>query len=92
MNKQNILKYIMGITEYNKEEKELIDSIEQSKIEMDCARSVFENVSDPKLVEVAILAEEAAKKRYEFLLLIAKERGIKVTKEYILDKNLGLVQ
>lgn len=66
----------MGKIDYSKEDKQIIDSIEQAKAEMEVASCMFENVSDPKLIEVAIYSEEAAKKRYEYLLGIAKEREL----------------
>lgn len=92
MNKNNIIEYLRNIKGCPKEENEIMKAIEDTKIELDCARSIFDNVSDPKLIEMAIFAEEVAKKRYEYLLAIAKERGIKVSDGYMLDKCLKLVQ
>lgn len=76
MNKNLIVEFLMGKIDYSKEDKQIIDSIEQAKAEMEVASCMFENVSDPKLIEVAIYSEEAAKKRYEYLLGIAKEREL----------------
>ncbi|EPS47130.1 YaaL family protein [Clostridium botulinum] len=39
---------------------------------------MFENASDPKLIDYAIYMEEALKAKYIYLLKEAKEEGIKV--------------
>lgn len=92
MNKKNIVEYLMNVKGCYKEEDQIMKAIEDTKIELDCARSIFDNVSDPKLIEMAIYAEEVAKKRYEYLLTIAKKKNIKVSNEYVLDKCLRVVQ
>lgn len=66
----------MGKIDYSKENQEIIDSIEEAKAEMEVARCMFENVSDSKLIEVAIYTQQAAKTRYEYLLGLAKKRQI----------------
>jgi len=76
MNKNLIVEFLMGKIDYSKEEQEIIDSIEEAKEEMKVASCMFDNVSDPKLIEVAIYTQEAAKKRYEYLLSLAKKREI----------------
>lgn len=92
MNRKNIIQYIMGVNKINTEEFEIIEAIEETKIELESARSIFDNVRDPKLIEVAIYAEEVAKKRYEYLLSLAKERNIRVSNEYILDKCIRMAE
>ncbi len=89
MNKKRIIEYLISRTKDIDVNKELIDQLEDTKSEIDAARSMFDNVSDSKLIEVAIYAEEMAKKRYDYLLLIAKSRWIKVTDDYVLQKNIS---
>lgn len=76
MNKNFILEFLMGKIDYSKEDQEIIDGIEEAKLEMKVASCMFEDVSDPKLIEVAIYSQEVAKKRYEYLLNLAKQREI----------------
>ena len=76
MNKNLIIEFLMGKIDYSKEDQDIIDSIEAAKEEMEVASCMFENVNDPKLIEVAIYTQEAAKKRYEYLLSLAKKREI----------------
>lgn len=77
MNKGIISDVVMSKIDYkSKEDKELIQCIEETKLEMDVARAMFDFVSDPKLIEVAIFSEEVAKRRYDYLITIAKQRGI----------------
>ena len=42
--------------------------------EMQIAQCMFNYVSDPKLIEAAIYREDAAKKKFEYLLSLAKEK------------------
>lgn len=77
MNKGIISEVVMAKIDYkSKEDNELIQCIEETKVEMDVARAMFDFVSDPKLIEVAIFSEEVAKRRYDYLITIAKQRGI----------------
>ncbi|MEG0857585.1 MAG: DUF2508 family protein [Terrisporobacter sp.] len=76
MNKNFILELLMRKIDYSKEDQEIIESIEEAKLEMKVASCMFENVSDPKLIEVAIYSQEVAKRRYEYLLSLAKKREI----------------
>ena len=90
MNKKNIVEYITGVKE--NEGAYIIDEIEEAKAEIDSARSIFDNVQDPQLIELAIYAEEVALKRYAYLLSIAKQRDIRVSNEYILDRCVRMAE
>lgn len=90
MNKKNIIQYITGIKE--NEGLDIVDAIEDAKAELEAARSTFDNVQDSKLIELAIYAEEVALKRYEYLLSLAKERDIRVSNEYILDRCIRMAE
>lgn len=80
MNKGIILDYISKKNKKevieDKEIQDLINDIKQTKLEIDAAREMFNFVSDPKLIEAAIYKEEAAIKRYEYLISLAKSRKI----------------
>jgi hypothetical protein len=51
----------------------LRDSVEQAKREWLCARSFFDQVTDPDLVDFAIFQVKAAEKRYMYLLSQARD-------------------
>lgn len=75
MNKGKILNFILK--KYENEstfDDELLRCIREAIEEMEIAQCMFNYVSDPKLVEAAIYREEAAKKKFEYLLSIAKEK------------------
>lgn len=82
MNKNIILELLIRNTDKNKrdyseEDIALLNSIKETISEMKVARALFESVSDPKLVELAIYAEDVAKTRYDYLLSVAKRRELK---------------
>ncbi|SFB46974.1 YaaL family protein [Clostridium frigidicarnis] len=56
--------------------EELLISIEEVVKELEAIRNYFDNVSDAKLIEVAVYTEAAIKSKYDFLLKEAKKRGI----------------
>lgn len=97
MNKNKIIEYVIGKMAQDKKdegflEKELLRQVEYTLIEIETARSMFNSVDDPKLIEVAIYSEEIAKQRFDYLLSIARERGISVSNEYIVGKFLEIVE
>jgi hypothetical protein len=92
MNKKNIVEYVRGMISNNKTDDELIIEIEYALIEIETARNIFNNVEDPRLIEVAIYLETVAMKRFDHLLSVAREKGISVSNEYIVDKFLELAE
>lgn len=88
----NIRKYIANRTKKNDEDKELLQAISDSVKELQVARSLFDNVQDSGLIDVAIYSEAVAKRRYEYLLSLAKQKGLKVSNQYILDQCLKIVE
>ncbi|MBX7419904.1 YaaL family protein [Clostridium chauvoei] len=78
MNKGIIADLLMQRVDYSKEDQEIIDNIEDARMEMEVARAMFDFVSDPKLIEVAIHAEDVAKMRYDYLISLAKKREIRI--------------
>ena len=97
MNKYKIIEYVIGKMSQDKKNKdllgeELLREVEYTIIEIETARSMFNSVEDPKLIEVAIYSEAIAKQRFDYLLSIARERGISVSNEYIVNKFLEIVE
>jgi len=97
MNKNKIIEYVIGKIGQDKKdkdllEKELLRQVEYTLIEIETARRMFNSVEDSKLIEVAIYSEEIAKQRFDYLLSIARERGICVSNEYIVGKFLEVVE
>lgn len=77
MNKKAILDFILlKYEDDDKISKEIIEDIKKTVMEIEIAQAMFNSVSDPKLVEVAIYREEAAKRKFEYLISIAKEKRI----------------
>lgn len=56
----------------------IIKSVEDTRSEIEILRNNFNFISDPKLVESLIYKERDAMARYEYLLELAKNKGIKV--------------
>ena len=92
MERFNIRKYISSRTNKYNEDTELLQAIEDAVKELEAARSLFDNVQDTNLIEVAIYSEAVARKRYEYLLILAKKRGLRVSNEYVLDQCMKLTQ
>lgn len=90
MNKNKIIKYLFNNKRQRDINKEILKQLEKTKFEIDAAISMFNSVNDFKLIEVAIYAEKMAKNRYDYLLTMAKARGIKVSDNYILTKNISI--
>ena len=75
MNIKNVLSLIL--VKYNNDDRiseKILEEIHESIREMEAAESMFNSVNDPKLIEAAIYREEAAKKKFDYLLSIAKEQ------------------
>ncbi|MDI3534064.1 MAG: hypothetical protein PWQ82_429 [Thermosediminibacterales bacterium] len=58
-------------------EPDFFEAVEQARKEWFTAKSYFDNVTDPDLVDYAIYLNEAARKKYMYLLKKAKENNIK---------------
>lgn len=82
MDKKAILDLLMQNAEKNKmkhseDDLELLSAIKETITEMEVARSLFNSVSDPQLIELAIHAEDVAKTRYDYLITMAKRRDLR---------------
>jgi hypothetical protein len=92
MNKKNIIKHLMNKNYNPNVYLKLMEDMENAKMEISVARSMFNNVNDDKLIEVAIYSENVARKRYDYLLSIAREIGISVGYEYIVEKSVQIAE
>ncbi|NLW18079.1 MAG: DUF2508 family protein [Firmicutes bacterium] len=73
--KEFMEKAFLGKSEENEEEQpdfDMVALVEQAKQDWLHAANYFNNVSDPELVDHAILLREAAERRYMYLLKQAK--------------------
>lgn len=87
MNIKNILSFILvKYSNDNKVSDNIIKEIQETIIEIEVAESMFNSVDDPKLIEAAIYREEAAKKKFDYLLSIAKEQNSR-KRIYTEEKN-----
>ena len=92
MNKKNIVEHLMDKTDGTNVYAKLMEDMEIAKMEINVARSMFNNVNDDKLIEVAIYSENVARKRYDYLLAIAREIGISVGYDYIIEKSIKIAE
>lgn len=73
--------------DYMFDREKLLKDMQIAKMEIDMARNMFNNVEDTALIDIAIYSEDLAKRRYGYLLSIAKKNGIRVSKRYIIENN-----
>lgn len=92
MDKKKIFEYILDKADNLDVNQQLIEDMEIAKMEIDVARSMFNNVNDSALIEVAIYSEDVARKRYDYLLSIARQKGISVSDDYIFQKNVDIAE
>lgn len=55
---------------------ELVDLVERARLDWMAAKSYFDNVSDPDLIDHAIHSVDAAEKKYVYLLRQARELNV----------------
>lgn len=75
MNIKNVLSLML--VKYSNDDSisdKVLKEIQEAIKEMQVAESMFNSVDDPNLIEAAIYREEAAKKKFDYLLSIAKEQ------------------
>ena len=92
MDEKNIVEHLMEKTNNPNVYVKLIEDMEIAKMEINIARSMFNNVNDDKLIEVAIYSENVARRRYDYLLSIAREIGITVGYDYIIEKSVKIAE
>jgi arginine repressor len=86
MNRKRIIEIILSQNKYNEEQKEIIERLEESMIEWETAKSCFQQVNDPKLIDFAIYKEDEAKSKYVYFLSQAKSKGITLDASYMIEE------
>lgn len=62
---------------YKEEDIDLFNLIYETIIEMEVANSMFNSVSEPQLIDLAIHTEDVARSRFNYLIALAKKRELK---------------
>lgn len=86
MNRNKVVEIILSKNIYTPEQREIIKGIQDSITEIEVARSCFDNVSDKNLIDISIHKEDEAKARYIYFLNQAKEKGITVNADCMLEE------
>lgn len=82
MSIKNILNFIL--VHYKDDDtidNKILNEMHEAIIELEVAEAMFNSVNDPKLIEAAIYREEAAKKKVDYILSVAKEQYSNIRKE-----------
>lgn len=71
---------------FSVENEKIIKEIKRAQNDIKNAENFFQNVTDIELIDVAIYELEAKKSKYQYLIKIAKEKGIKRSvKDYLIE-------
>lgn len=74
------IKKLLKRTEYEdrvpNDHSKLLAEIEKVKNQLECANTMFNYTTDPKLIESAIHEINSCQLRYDFLVREAKEKGL----------------
>jgi hypothetical protein len=78
---ENVLQQGLGLLpdqpDNTTQKPDMLTLIEEARREWLNAQRYFDSVSDPDLVDHAILLRQAAEKRYMYLLRLAREEGVR---------------
>ena len=88
---KNYLFSIFGGIKNTEEEQtdksnDLVESVQAAQQEWRNALTFFENVSEPELVDYAIFNLETARRKYMYLLKLARKEGLK-NKHFLVENN-----
>lgn len=78
MDRKKVIEMICDYNKYDEEQRQIINHLEEARVEWENARICFQFVSDPKLIDLVIYKEDEAKAKYVYFLSLAKEKGIKL--------------
>ncbi len=76
------------VAEEREKEEELKIAIEKTRRELLSSRSFFDNVLDPDMIDHAIYALQATEKKYTYLLKDARGKGLQLSINETLRKNI----
>ena len=70
----------------NIENEQILKDIKIAQNEVKVAENFFQNVTDLELIDVAIYELEAKKSKYQYLIRMAKDKGVRrPIKEYLIE-------
>ncbi|NLN18913.1 MAG: YaaL family protein [Firmicutes bacterium] len=69
-------------------ELDLQEAVERARIDWLQARSYFDNVTDPDLIDHAIFCVKAAERKYVYLLKKAQSEGLNMSSPMTAEKGL----
>jgi hypothetical protein len=81
MDKRMVARHLLDNISYSKEQRNIMEAVEEARIQLQNAQEFFETVTEPKLIDYAIYMEEAAKAKYVFLIEEAKRLNLKASYE-----------
>jgi len=70
------LNLVQEVVEGPPGDPELLALVEEARQEWDAARGYFDSVSEPDLIDHAVYVNQAAEKRYMYLLKQARNNGV----------------
>jgi hypothetical protein len=86
MNSNKVIEIILSKNIYTHEQREIIKGIQDSIMELEVARSCFDNVSEKNLIDISIHKEDEAKAKYVYFLTQAREMGITVNAHCMIEE------
>ncbi len=70
----------------NIENEQILKDIKIAQNEIKVAENFFQNATDSELIDVAIYELEAKKSKYQYLIRMAKDKGVRrPIKEYLIE-------
>lgn len=82
--------FLLGSKENNKDEADLLKEIKEAKVSFEAARDYFLYANDSTLIDYAIHMEDATRIRYMYLLQKAREKGIKIEPNYLINQSTAI--
>jgi aryl carrier-like protein len=82
--------FFLASKEETKEEKELLKEIREAKVSFEAAKDYFLYANEPNLIDYAIYMENATRIRYMYLLKKAREKGIKIGTDYLINQSTAI--
>ena len=87
MDKSKVIRYLVDRRDYTKEQRDIIEYIEDARVQLRSAMAYFNMVNDSKLIDYAIYMENAARARYTYLLAEARRLEVKVDCSYMIEEG-----
>lgn len=82
--------FFLTYKEDNKEEEELLKEIQEAKISYEAAKDYFLYAKESDLIDYAIHMEDATRIRYMYLLQKAREKGLKISTDILINQSTAI--